>query len=176
MKFPWIIKETAGSVLLLGVIIYLPVVVSDYRAPKEMPFQPNANRRHWVNVFPSNPETRQAIMHTVAGQLEAIRDGAFETAFGFASLGIREEQSVEEFEEMVRNHYQPMLQYEAIEISDAFDDGKQGVIRIRLSQNRIPTGIYSYIMALEDNQWKVGGVIADGPTNQPGNRAASQRE
>lgn len=68
---------------------------------------------------------------------------------------------------MIRNHYRPMLDYEAIEISNAIDDGKQGMIRVRLSRNRVPTAVYSYIMALEENQWKIGGVLSDGsPTQQ----------
>ena len=166
MKMPWFIRETAGAVLLLGVIIYLPVVVSDYTAPKTMPFEPKANRRQWIKVHPSNPETLQAIMACVGGQLEAIRNEQFETAFGFASEGIRQEQSMQKFEEMVRNHYQAMLNYEAIEISNAIDDGKQGMIRVRLSQNRVPTAVYSYIMALENDQWKIGGVLRDGPPVQ----------
>ena len=160
---PWFIRETAGAVLLLGVIIYLPVVVSDYTAPKTMPFEPKANRRQWIKVHPSNPETLQAIMASVGGQLNAIRNQQFEEAFEFASEGIRQEQSLQAFEEMVRNHYQAMLNYEAIAISNAIDDGKQGMIRVRLSENRVPTAVYSYIMALENDQWKIGGVLRDGP-------------
>lgn len=167
MKMPWFIRETAGAVLLLGVIIYLPVVVSDYTAPETMPFEPEANRRQWIKLFPSNPETLQAIMATVGGQLKAIRNQQFDAAFQFASKGIQEEQPLDEFEEMVRTHYRPMLDYEAIEISNSLDDGKQGMIRVRLSRNRIPTAVYSYVMALEEGQWKIGGVLADGPPTQP---------
>ena len=131
-----------------------------------MPFQPETNRRQWIKVFPSHPETLQAIMATVGGQLKAIRNGQFDAAFQFASKGIREEQSLQDFEEMVQKHYRPMLDYEAIEISNSLDDGKQGMIRVRLSRNRVPTAVYSYIMALEENQWKIGGVLADGPPPQ----------
>jgi len=176
MKMPWFIRETAGAVLLLGVIIYLPVVVSDYTAPKTMPFQPEANRRQWIKVFPSNPETLQAIMSTVGGQLKAIRNRQFEAAFQFASKGIQEEQSLQEFEGMVQTHYRPMLDYEAIEISNSLDDGKQGMIRVRLSRNRIPTAVYSYIMALEDNQWKIGGVLRDGLPDQQGSAESPNPE
>ena len=125
MKMPWFIRETAGAVLLLGVIIYLPVLVSDYTAPETMPFQPETNRRQWIKVFPSYPETLQAIMATVGGQLKAIRNGQFDAAFQFASKGIREEQSLQDFEAMVQKHYRPMLDYEAIEISNSLDDGNR---------------------------------------------------
>lgn len=77
---------------------------------------------------------------------------------------------------MVQTHYRPMLDYEAIEISNSLDDGKQGMIRVRLSRNRIPTAVYSYIMALEDNQWKIGGVLRDGLPDQQGSAESPNPE
>ncbi|MDA7618112.1 DUF4864 domain-containing protein [Verrucomicrobia bacterium] len=157
----WIIKETAGAILLLGAIIYLPVIFSNYWAPKSIPFRPDVSRQSMIKVFPSDPETRQNIVRSLSAQLKALRRGAFEEAYRSSSQGIRHAIPLSEFERMVRIRFEPMLQFEAIEISKVFDDGKQGVIQVRLSRDGIPTAIYSYIMMLEGKEWRVGGVLPE---------------
>jgi len=161
MKVPWIIKETIGAAMLLAAVIYLPVWITDQTAAKVMPFRPKPPNRQALNVSPSDPETRQAIVDAMAAQLHAIRQGAFKEAYGHASAGIRNTIPLTEFERMVRIRFKPMLDFEAVEISDVFDDGWQAIIRVRLSREGIPTAIYTYIMALENDRWTVGGVLPE---------------
>jgi len=162
MKTHWIFKETTGVLILLGAIIYLPVAISDYTSPKVMPFRPKPPRQKTVSVFPSNPETRKAVIDVLAKQLNAIRAEAFNQAYQHASIGIREQIPLSEFERMVRKQFEPMLQYERLEISEVYDDGEQALVRARLSSDGVPIAIYSYVMALEENQWHVGGVLPEG--------------
>ena len=158
----WIFKETTGVLIILGAIIYLPVVISDYSSPKDMPFRPKPPAPKTANVFPSDAETRQKVVDVLAKQLNAIRAESFEEAYKYASLGIRQQIPLAEFERMVRIQFQPMLEFERLEVSEVFDDGEKALVRTRLSDEGLPIAIYSYVMTLEDGQWHVGGVLPDG--------------
>ena len=62
---------------------------------------------------------------------------------------------------MIRIQFEPMLRYEQLEFSEVYDDGSQALVRARLSMEGRPTAVYSYVMALEENQWRVGGVLPE---------------
>lgn len=161
MKIHWTFKETIGTLLLLGAVIYLPVLISDYTSPKVMPFRPKAPRQQTIKVFPSDPPTRRAVMDVLAKQLNAIRSEQFDEAYQSASFGIRSQIPLTEFERMIRIQFEPMLRYEQLEFSEVYDDGSQALVRARLSMEGRPTAVYSYVMALEENQWRVGGVLPE---------------
>ncbi len=162
MKIHWVFKETLGVFILLGAIVYLPVIISDYTSPKVMPFRPKSPRQEAVRVFPSDAATRNAVVDVLAKQLNAIRNEKFDEAYQHASEGIRQQIPLTEFERMVRIQFEPMLKYEKLEISEVYDDGTQALVRARLSIQGTPVAIYSYVMALEENQWRVGGVLPEG--------------
>ena len=161
MKIHWIFKETIGALVLLGAIIYLPVVISDYNSPKVMPFRPKTPRQRAIKIFPSDQATRQAVMDILGKQLNAIRSEQFDEAYQYASFGIRSQIPLTEFERMVRIQFEPMLRYEKLEFSEVYDDGAQALVRARLSVEGIPVAVYAYVLALEENQWRVGGVLPE---------------
>jgi hypothetical protein len=161
MKTHWIFKETFGVLVLLGAIIYLPVVISDYTSPKVMPFRPKSPRHQTVKVFPSDPATRQAVMDVLGKQLNAIRSERFDDAYRYASSGIRNQIPLTEFERMVRIQFEPMLRYEQLEFSEVYDDGAQALVRARLSVEGTPVAVYAYVLAREEDQWRVGGVLPE---------------
>jgi hypothetical protein len=100
-------------------------------------------------------------MDVLAKQLNAIRSEQFDEAYQSASFGIRSQIPLTEFERMIRIQFEPMLRYEQLEFSEVYDDGSQALVRARLSMEGRPTAVYSYVMALEENQWRVGGVLPE---------------
>ena len=64
---------------------------------------------------------------------------------------------------MIAERFAPMKHYDTIEMSDGLDDGTQGILRVRLSRHREVIGVYTYILLLEEDQWKIGGVIPEYP-------------
>ena len=68
MNAKWIIRDTLGALLLLSAIVTLPVAVSDYLSPREMPFQPRAPQQS-LDISRSSPETNRAMRSCVGSQL-----------------------------------------------------------------------------------------------------------
>jgi hypothetical protein len=100
-------------------------------------------------------------MDVLGKQLNAIRSEQFDEAYQYASFGIRSQIPLTEFERMVRIQFEPMLRYEKLEFSEVYDDGTQALVRARLSMEGTPVAVYAYVLALEENQWRVGGVLPE---------------
>lgn len=162
MRAAWIIWDTLGALWLLAAIVWLPVTVSDWYAPQSMPFQPRPPRGG-MNISQSQPETNRAMRACVGSQLQMIREGRLSEAYSYASEGIQEVLSEEAFIDMISNRFSAMQAHDTIEMSDGLDDGTQGILRVRLSRQRRVVGVYTYIMMLEEESWKIGGVIPEYP-------------
>ena len=162
MNAKWIIRDTLGALILLSAIVTLPVAVSDYLSPREMPFQPRAPQQS-LDISRSSPETNRAMRSCVGSQLQLIQRSQLSEAYAYASEGIQQVLSLDDFMGMIDERFAPMKHYDIIEMSDGLDDGTQGILRVRLSRHREVIGVYTYILLLEEDQWKIGGVIPEYP-------------
>ena len=66
MNAKWIIRDTLGALILLSAIVTLPVAVSDYLSPREMPFQPRAPQQS-LDISRSSPKPQSNTCKSCVG-------------------------------------------------------------------------------------------------------------
>jgi hypothetical protein len=104
-------------------------------------------------------ETDDAIQNIILSQIEAFANDDKETAWGFASDGIkRQTGSVDTFYDMVRLSYVPVYQASSIEFMERIPhDGFQvQVVRLLGPEGKRWRAVYR--MVQNDGEWRIGGV------------------
>jgi hypothetical protein len=106
---------------------------------------------------PAPKEATEPVMQ----QLEAFRRGDFDTAYTFASAGIREQFDRPAFEQMVKGGYPEIAQSTAATIvsSALAPDGHAYVaVKVRGANGKNIEAFYELV--LESGQWKINGVAS----------------
>jgi hypothetical protein len=109
----------------------------------------------WAQTTPAPREATEPVMK----QLEAFRRGDFDTAYTFASAGIREQFDRPAFEQMVKGGYPEIAQSTAATIvsSALAPDGHAYVaVKVRGANGKNIEAFYELV--LESGQWKINGV------------------
>jgi len=109
---------------------------------------------------PVTPAPKEA-MEPPIKQLEAFRRGDFDTAYTFASAGIKEQFDRETFELMVKGGYPEIARSASASIvgSTLAPNGLVYLtLKIRGSNGKSIEALYELV--LQDGQWKINGVTA----------------
>lgn len=104
-------------------------------------------------------DTDDAIQNTILSQIEAFANDDRETAWGFASDGIkRQTGSIDTFYNMVRLSYQPVYKASSIEFMERIPhSGFQiQVVRLKGPEGQRWSAIYR--MEMDGDEWRIGGV------------------
>jgi hypothetical protein len=103
----------------------------------------------------------KAAADTVLAQLEAFRRDDYDTAYTFASAGVRQVFDRTRFEQMVKTGYPEIARSKsaAVERAALAPDGQAYLILKILGANgsRIEA---IYEMVWEESRWKIGGVVS----------------
>lgn len=110
-------------------------------------------------------ETDNAIQDVILSQIEAFANDDRETAWGFASDGIkRQSGSVDQFYDMVRLSYTPVYRASSIEFVERIPhDGFQiQIVHLIGPDGKRWRAVYR--MVQNEGEWRIGGVaLKEGP-------------
>ncbi len=169
-----LVRELAGVLLLLAVIVCLPVWVSRWFAVDEIPFQEQTALREVIKVRPSKGEIREAMTKTVLGQLEALRSGDYAAAREFASEAFRQHVPVADFERMVKGGFPVMIENHDVLVGGAFNNQDFGFVDVQLVSPRSGAVFYSFVLEATSAGWFVRGVENIDPRGFEGRRPRQQ--
>lgn len=172
----WILRELLGILILLGAIVYLPVVVSRWFSVQEVPFQNQAIPRNAIQLFPSRGEIRLALVASVNRQLEALRREDFEGAWELAARPLRQHMPVADFERMVKSGFAIMTQAHQVDIGQVFNNQEVGFVDVRLVSRESGTAYYSYYLVAGREGWLISGVEEQDPRRFEGPPAAGSNQ
>lgn len=111
---------------------------------------------------PSKPEVRQALAAAIEGQLGAIREGAWERAYGYAARPLRARLTVEAFAVMVLRGYPQIARHESAKVGLARDaEGRALVSVVLRTDGREVVLLYSLVR--EPEGWRIAGVAEHRP-------------
>jgi hypothetical protein len=102
----------------------------------------------------------KAAADTVLAQLEAFRRDDYDTAYTFASEGIRRIFDRARFEQMVKTGYPEIARSQSAAVERAVLADGQAYLVLKIlgaNGNRIEA---IYEMVWEDNRWRIGGVVS----------------
>jgi hypothetical protein len=159
----WILRELMGVIILLGAIVYLPVLVSKQFAIKEVPFQNQIVPRNAIQLFLSQGEAKASMLRAVEGQLDALRSKDFGAAWDFASRDLRQNLPVADFERMVSTGFSIMTEDHRVVVGGAFNNKEIGFFDVKLSSDPSGSASFSYFLVAEKGRWFVSGVEAIDP-------------
>lgn len=123
--------------------------------------QPTPDTPEPVNVLVEcSAAERVAAENVVTGQTDALREGDFERAYGFASPGFRDSVPLDDFTGLILVSYQPLLVDATLEFGDCvIDSDKTGLaldVIVRLD-NADSVGL-RYVLVDSDEGWRVDGA------------------
>jgi len=104
---------------------------------------------------PARPVDLYSVVHS---QFRALQAADFPRAYQHASAGLREKLSVEQFEEMVRVEYAPIIEADRVEFGAADIRGRHAVVRVFFvgEDGGLTPCIYSLVN--EGETWKIDGA------------------
>ena len=106
-----------------------------------------------------SPPTRPVDLYSVVhSQFQALQAADFSRAYQHASAGMQEKFSVEQFEQMVRLDYAPIIDAERVEFGVAQIRGGHAVVRVFFvgEDGGLTPCIYSLVN--EGELWKIDGA------------------
>lgn len=159
----WILRELMGVIILLGAIVYLPVLVSKQFAIKEVPFQNQIVPRNAIRLFLSQGEAKVSMLRAVEGQLDALRSHDFGAAWDFASRDLRQNLPVADFERMVSTGFSIMTEDHQVVVGGAFNNREIGFVDVKLRSDPSGSASFSYFLVAREGRWFVSGVEAIDP-------------
>ena len=159
----WILRELMGVIILLGAIVYLPVLVSKQFAIKEVPFQNQIVPRNAIRLFLSQGEAKVSMLRAVEGQLDALRSHDFGASWDFASRDLRQNLPVADFERMVSTGFSIMTEDHQVVVGGAFNNREIGFVDVKLRSDPSGSASFSYFLVAREGRWFVSGVEAIDP-------------
>lgn len=175
----WILRELIGVIILLGAIVYLPVLVSKRFAVNEVPFQSQIMPEDPIRLYPSEGEIKAAMLAAVEGQLDALRNLDFGEAWNYASRDLRINLPVADFERMVSTGFSVMTENHRVEFGGAYNNKRMGFVDVRLIGDGTSSAYFSYFLVVGEGRWYVSGVEAINPDSfeqrRPKESAAGNR-
>ena len=104
-------------------------------------------------------EAEEELRNVVNLQLEAFRKNDFQTAYGFAHSGIKEQFTPAQFEQMVRGGFPEMLQPGAVKFAEIRDDGVNAGLRVTLIDGKGKRSDFQYLLEKDEGKWRIVGVV-----------------
>jgi len=104
---------------------------------------------------PARPVDLYSVVHS---QFRALQAADFPRAYQHASAGMQEKFSVEQFEEMVRVDYAPIIEADRVEFGAVDIRGRHAVVRVFFvgEDGGVTPCIYSLVN--EGETWKIDGA------------------
>lgn len=110
-------------------------------------------------LFAVDPPVRE-IQKVIQNQLKAFKEEDYTAAYTYASRQIHRQLSLERFERMVRSGYPQIARSERVSLGPvAFSDERRGTAQVTITGSDHTTIIAEYQMTLEEEAWKIDGVI-----------------
>jgi len=107
---------------------------------------------------PSEVAIKDALHKVIDSQLAAFRRDDYAGAYIFADRAIKDQVSLEGFEQMVRKGYPAIAHSTSVKFGLAFDNGDEASINVRVfSANAAPVD-YRYTLRRDGNEWRITSV------------------
>ncbi len=103
------------------------------------------------------PDAR-VLYAVVNSQLAAFRAHDFGHAYLLAASGVQEKFSVDEFKGMIFREFAEMTTEEGVEFGRAEMRGTNAVVEVFIEHRSGAVLGYSYLLAAEENGWRIEGV------------------
>lgn len=107
----------------------------------------------------SKPAVKAEIVASIEGQLAAFRAGKIEQAYAYASTRLQVQTPIRRFMQVVRAGYPEIWTNTRAEFGLARDDGQRATITARIFANDGSSAAYDYVLAKEDDFWRIAGVL-----------------
>ncbi len=155
----WVLREMIGVLILLGAILYVPVLVSGWLAVDEMPFS-RREPQDVVKLFPARGEARAALVSVVEGLLAALRQQDFEGARQWTSRTLRRHLPATDFERMVAQEAPVMAEDHTAEIGGVWvsRNREAAVVDVRLHSVASRLACYRCLLQANLDRWFVMDV------------------
>jgi hypothetical protein len=110
----------------------------------------------------STKQVRDEVKAVVEGQLAALREGDFPTAYGFAARGLKAQFDLRVFTLLLRRGYAPLLKHDTADVGLVHDNG-EGVAQVPVT---VVDGLerstaYRYWLVREPEGWRITGVVLE---------------
>ena len=106
----------------------------------------------------STTSDRRAIIDAVLAQLAAIRRGGWGAAHGHLSEELQRRWSLEEFAEVARSGYAPLIDSVGQRVERLTVEGDVAQLRLALMQADGTTLVAHYELRREGGAWRVAGI------------------
>lgn len=124
-------------------------------APRLLPAQD-------MDLHPSAPEVRKAVIASIEGQLAAFRAHDVGRAYGFAAAPLRAQFPAERFAAVVREGYPEIWANLRAEFGIVNDSGTSAAVNVRV-YGPAGSAAYDYQLIREPDGWRIGGVLRHAP-------------
>ena len=105
---------------------------------------------------------REAVKATVEAQLEAIREGDFTRAYGYASEGIQRQFSPAVFTAMLKRGYPAIVRHTRADFAGVRDDGEGSArVEVTVTDRLNRSTDYRYFLTKEAAGWRIEGVVPE---------------
>lgn len=101
------------------------------------------------------------IQSVIQQQMKTFNENDYVTAQSFASEGLRRRFSKERFEKMVKSGYPQIAKSHLVSFGEILfsDDRQSAVAAVHVTGKDRVTVIARYLMVLEEDAWKINGVM-----------------
>lgn len=114
------------------------------------------------DMRPSPRKVRDEVRAVVEAQVAALQTGDFATAYELAGRGIKRQFDQRLFAAMIRRGYPALLRPGEREFGIVRDNGAgTAEITLAITDTQKRTTVYRYLLALEDEVWRIGGVLLE---------------
>lgn len=106
----------------------------------------------------SDEPVRQELTSVIGSQLAALRNGDFQSAYGFADSTFRREYAPAQFREMIRSGYPAIPASTSAACGIVFDNGRVAFVMVCVTGRTGNALHYQYLLRRERAGWKISAV------------------
>lgn len=107
----------------------------------------------------SKPAVKAEIVAVIEGQLAAFRAGEVGKAYAYAAAVLQSQMPVRSFARLVRDGYPEIWANTRVEFGLVRDNGQLATLTARVFAKDGTSAVYDYVMAKEDDVWRIAGVL-----------------
>jgi len=107
----------------------------------------------------SKPAVKAEIVAVIEGQLAAFRAGEVGEAYAYAAAVLQNQMPVRSFARLVREGYPEIWASTRVEFGLVRDNGRVATLTARVFAKDETSAVYDYVMAKEDDVWRIAGVL-----------------
>ncbi|WP_438480037.1 DUF4864 domain-containing protein [Oleiharenicola lentus] len=110
----------------------------------------------------SPKKIRDEVRVVVEGQLAALREEDFATAYDYAALGIKRQFNERVFAAMIRRGYPSLLRHQAFDVGIVRDNSQgEAQVAVTVTDALQRNTYYRYWLVEEEAGWRIAGVVLE---------------